>query len=191
MMKKIPLAISIVSLFFVSTSFSASHTDSEVTSPLHLHKVQMFKQTFDVRVKKESEITIDPPQREIIDIHVDKLEDITKTGEELAIGSMEVASTAKTCYAKVSTMNNFKLQGVKKLNKKGKKTTLAAYALYYMVENKSGVALMDTKFTSNNDKEKVVDCSRADLKMKVFGHNPNVPDDAYNDVITVEVRAES
>lgn len=188
-MKKIPLVIAIASLFSVSSSFSASDTGSGVTPPLP--QIQMFKQIFDVRVKKESEIVINPPQREIIDIHTDKLEDIAKTGEGMLIGSMEVISTAKICYAKINTMNNFKLQGVKKLNKKGKKTTLAAYALYYMVENESGVAVMDTKFVSNNDKEKIVDCSRADLKMKVFGHNPNVPVDAYNDVITVEVRAES
>jgi hypothetical protein len=188
-MKKIPLTIAVASLFSVSTSFSAA--DSELTSPSDTHQVQIFKQTFNVRVKKESEIIIDPPQREIIDIHTDKLEDMAKSGEEISIGSMKVESTAKTCYAKVSTMNNFKLQGVKKRNKEGKKNTLAAYALYYTVENKAGIETMDAKFTANNDKEKVVDCSRADLKMKVFGHNPNIPADTYNDVITVEVRAES
>ena len=50
---------------------------------------------------------------------------------------------------------------------------------------------MDAKFSSNNDGEKPVGCNTADLKMKVFDYNSKAPIDAYNDIITVEVRAES
>ena len=189
-MKKLPLAIAMVSLFTAQTSFAIDSSDQVDTKPT-VGQVEIFKQIFDVRVMKESVINIEPPKQEVVEINPDKLEALMTSGENLKIGSMEVQSTAKNCYAKITTMNNFKLQGESKVNKEGGKNTIASYSLSYMTISDSGVAATDTTFASNNDNEKIVSCNTADLKMNVFDHNSNVPADVYNDVITVEVRAES
>jgi hypothetical protein len=187
-MKKLSLAIAMVSLFSASAVLSSDTDGATSSAP----DVQIFKQSFDVMVKKESEISIDPPKREMIDLNAEKLEEVVNNGKEIEIGSMEVETTAKTCYATIKTMNNFKLQGMLMTKDKGDRNTIASYSLSYKVENNSGTnATLSTEFTSNADGEQLVGCNTADLKMNVFDYNKNAPADAYNDVITVEVRAES
>ena len=127
----------------------------------------------------------------MIDLDTEDLEEVVKTGEDIDIGSMAVETTANTCYAKIKTMNNFKLQGILMANDKGDRNTLASYSLSYMVENSSGMSIPMTEFTSNDDGEQLVGCDTANLKMNVFDYNEKAPVDAYNDIITVEVRAES
>ncbi len=178
--------IAIASLLTASTSFA---TDSNDTS--NLYNAKIFTKDFEVSVKKESEIIIDPPKREVIALNAEKLEETVSNGDDVGIGSMVVTTTAKTCYASIKTSNDFKLQG-DIIKTDGTRNTLATYGLYYMVKNNTaGTAIMDAKFSSNNDGEKPVGCNTADLKMKVFDYNSKAPVDAYNDIITVEVRAES
>ncbi len=185
-MKKLPLIIAITSLLTASTSFAIDSNDTS-----NLYNAKIFTKDFEVSVKKESEIIIDPPTREIIALDIEKLENIVSNGDEIGIGSMVVTTTAKTCYATIKTTNDFKLQG-EIIKTDGTRNTLAAYGLYYMVQNNTaGTAIMEAKFSSNNDGEMPVGCNTADLKMKVFEYNSQAPVDAYNDIITVEVRAES
>ena len=187
-MKKLPLLMAITSLLTVSASFAVEETDGlSSTSPAP--QVQIFSKSFDVSVHKESEIVVKPPVIDIIDLSVEKLEAVVENGANVAIGSIEVEATAKNCYAKVHTMNDFKLKGVEKGE------ILAAYSLYYSVNGFPGTSdtavNLEAKFSSNEDFEQVVGCNTADLKMIPFKYNANAPVDAYNDVITVEVRAES
>ena len=185
-MKKCPLIIATLSLFVASTSFAIDSTDTS-----NLYNAKIFTKDFEVSVKKESEIIIDPPAREVITLDAEKLESVVGSGDDIGIGSMVVTTTAKTCYATIKTSNDFRLQG-DIIKTDGTRNTLATYGLYYRVQNNTtGTAVMDAKFSSNSDGERPVSCNTADLKMKVFEYNLQAPVDAYNDIITVEVRAES
>lgn len=187
-MKKLPLIIAITSLLTASTSFAIDSTND--TS---LYDAKIFKKAFEVSVKKIPEIIIDPPEREVIALDVETLEDVANSNEHISIGSMAIETTATSCYATVTTMNNFKLQG-EKASMNGTKNTLAFYGLHYMVQNTTedtAATNIDAKFSSNSDGEMAVGCNTADLKMNVFEYNLEAPVDAYNDIITVEVRAES
>ena len=193
-MKKLPLVIAMISLFSATTIFSAeSDSDagmnSGATSPVS--DAQIFKQSFDLMVEKESEISIEPPAKEVIDINIDELEEMAATGEDIIIGAMEVETTARKCYAKITTMNDFQLQGMPMQDKKGERNTLASYSLQYMVENNSNTDVINAEFASNYDGEQIVGCDTANLKMNIVKYHKGAPADAYNDVITVEVRAES
>ena len=184
-MKKLPLFIAMTSLLTASASFAVDDPNSSSatdTAP----KVQIYSKSFDVSVHKESEIVVKPPVIDVIDLSAEKLEAVVQNGADVAIGSIEIEATAKNCYAKVHTMNNFKLKGAEKGE------ILAAYNLHYRVNEFSGTtAGQEAKFSSNEDIEQVVGCNTADLKMIPFQYNTNAPVDVYNDVITVEVRAES
>jgi len=185
-MKKLPLIIAIATLLTASTSFAIDSNDTS-----NLSDAKIFTKDFEVSVKKESEIIIDPPAREIVTLDIEKLENIVGNSEEIDIGSMAVTTTAKTCYATIKTSNDFKLQG-ETIMTDGTRNTLASYGLYYMVQNNTvGTDIMEAEFSSNSDGEKPVGCNTADLKMKVVEYNSQAPVDAYNDIITVEVRAES
>jgi hypothetical protein len=185
-MKKLPLAIAITTLLTASTSFAIDSSDT--TS---LYDAKIFNKSFEVSVRKESEIIIDPPEIESITLDTARLEDVANNNDNIVIGSMVVATTATTCYASIRTANNFKLQG-DIITADGTRNTLANYGLHYMVRNNTaGTAVMDAQFSSNSDGERLVGCNTADLKMKVFNYNSQAPVDAYNDIITLEVRAES
>ncbi|MCK5810440.1 MAG: hypothetical protein KAH00_05085 [Cocleimonas sp.] len=185
-MKKLPLAIAITSLLTISTSFALDSSDPTTA--------QIFTKAFEVSVQKESEIIVEPPKSEIIQLDAEKLEDIVSTGDNIGIGSMVVETNAKSCYATIRTMNNFKLQG-EIIKPDGTKNTLASYSLYYTTQNDidstDSTVMSDVQFSSNSYGEMPVGCNTADLKMKVFKYNRLAPVDAYNDIITVEVRAES
>jgi hypothetical protein len=187
-MKKLPLLMAITSLLTVSASFAVEETDG-LTSTSPAPQVQIFSKSFDISVHKESEIVVKPPVIDIIELSAKKLEAVLENGTDVAIGLIEVEATAKNCYAKVHTMNNFQLKGVEKGE------VLATYGLYYSVNGFSGGSdtpvNLEAKFSSNEDLEQVVGCNTADLKMIPFKYNANAPVDAYHDVITVEVRAES
>jgi hypothetical protein len=182
-MKKLPLAIAITALLTVSTSFAIDSSDAPIA--------QIFTKAFEVSVQKESEIIIEPPKSEIIKLDAAKLEDIVSTGDDIGIGSMVVETNAKSCYATITTMNDFKLQG-EIIKPDGTKNTLASYGLHYTTQNDiASTVIMDAQFSSNSNGEMPVGCNTADLKMKVFEYNRQAPVDNYNDIITVEVRAES
>jgi hypothetical protein len=187
-----------VSLFTASTSF-AIDTSNENTKPV-IDKVEMFKQLFDIAVMKESVINIEPPKQEMIEINANKLEALMESGENLKIGSMEVKTTANRCYAKISTKNDFKLQGLGILSdtagmENEVRPTLATYGLLYTVHGLSTLDNMTdnmyAKFSSNKDEPIMVGCDTANLEMNVLNYNVKAPSDIYTDVITVEVRAES
>jgi hypothetical protein len=69
-MKKLPLAIAMVSLFSASAVLSTDTDGATSREP----DVQIFKESFYVMLKKESEISIDPPISELIVLDADKLE---------------------------------------------------------------------------------------------------------------------
>jgi hypothetical protein len=185
-MKKLPLIIAITSTLITSAGF-AIDSNNETS----LYDAKIFTKAFEISVNKEPEIIVDPPEREIITLNVEKLEDIVNSNENINIGSMAIETTAQSCYASVTTMNNFKLQG-EMLTIDGTGNTLASYGLHYIVQNKAeDTSIIDAYFSSNSDGEKSVGCNTADLKMNIYEYNSQAPVDAYNDVITVEVRAES
>jgi hypothetical protein len=185
-MKKLPLILATISLLTASTSFAIDSTND-----FSLYDAKIFTKAFEVSVKKVPEIIIDPPEREVIALDIETLEDVANNNDHISIGSMAIETTAKSCYATVTTMNNFKLQG-EGVSIDGTKNTLAFYGLHYVVQNTTENATsIDARFSSNSDGEMPVGCNTADLKMNVFEYNLKAPADAYNDIITVEVRAES
>ena len=156
-MRKCPLAIAMVYFLTTSTGFAVDSSDTS-----NLYDAKIFTKSFEVSVKKESEIIIDPPEREIITLDAEKLEEVVSNGDDIGIGSMAVDTTATTCYATVKTTNNFKLQG-ETIQSDGTRNTLASYALHYMVQNKTaGTTMMDATFSSNSDGEMPVGCNTAD-----------------------------
>ncbi|MCK5812742.1 MAG: hypothetical protein KAH03_00720 [Cocleimonas sp.] len=187
-MKKLPLLVATASLLTASASFSADELGLTTTIPAP--QVQIYSKSFDVSVYKESEIVVKPPVIDIIDFSAEKLEAVVESGDNIAIGSIEVEATPKTCYAKIHTVNDFKLKGIETGE------ILATYGLHYSVnEFVTGTfdttANMEVKFSSNENFEQKVSCNTADLKMRPFEYNATAPVDIYNDVVTVEVRAES
>ena len=184
-MKKITLIIAAASLLTASTSFAI---DSDNNT---LQDAQIFTKDFEISVKKESEIVIDPPERELVALDIEKLEDIVTSNDYISIGSMVVETTATSCYVSISTLNNFKLQG-EQLTTEGAKNTLASYTLNYIAQNQTDdTPITDPNFSSNSDGEMPASCNTSDLKMNVLEYNSQAPVDAYNDIITVKIRAES
>ncbi|MCK5918178.1 MAG: hypothetical protein KAG34_07115 [Cocleimonas sp.] len=197
-MKKLPLALTMVSLFAASSSFAVTSSD-EIMPPMPpANLTQIFTQNFDVAVIKEPNIVIDPPAHEMIEISTEKLEGLMESGENLPIGSMRVKTTSNNCYAKVSTANDFKLKGILGSSENGVSPILAVYGLVYKVNNMTTTSTGDilpqntyAKFSSNQDEIQKVGCNTADLAMHFFKYNENAPSDIYTDVITVKVTAES
>ena len=196
-MKKLPLAIAMLSLFTTSSSFA----EDELNPPMPPENpTQIFTQNFDVAVVKEPSIDIRPPEQEMIEISTEKLEGLMASGENLPIGAMRVKTTSNNCYAKVSTANDFKLKGIIGGLDNGVSPILASYGLVYKANNMETTDDMTTdisfsnmyaEFSSNQGGRKKVGCNTADLEMKFFKYNEKAPSDVYTDVITVEVVAES
>jgi hypothetical protein len=195
-MKKLPLAIATISLLTTFSSFAETSTGDKATSPApSMNGTQIFTQNFDVAVMKEPSIDIRPPEQEMTQISVDKLEELMKSGENLAIGEMRVKTTSTDCYAKVSTANNFKLKGMLGSLDNEISPTLASYHLLYKVNDTSTTDMSPNKryakFSSNKDERKKVGCDTANLEMNFFDYNGKAPSDIYTDIITVKVTAES
>ena len=169
-MKKLPLAIAALSFFAASSSFS-----------------QQYNQDFEVSLNVPSNVEVMPLYREVVNLDMNDLSQAMNSDGTL-IGSMNIQTTASHCYAKVWTDNTFKLIGPMEL----------PYTVDYIAANTTGSSMV-TQFGADpyagyNDMEKTVGCNTGDLKMRLSRMEngmQQLPNGIYNDVIHVEVRAES
>ena len=171
-MKKLPLAIAMVSLLASSSVFSS----------------QYFNQDFNVSLDVPSSIDVSAFKQDVISLSMEGLNN--KEGE--LIGSMSIKTSATTCSSTITTDNGFKLVGP---------SGSLPYVLDYIAtENGSEFfstgSEVVTQFSSNNTSSQSVGCGLGDLKMRLSGagsdditsSSGNMLAGAYNDIIHVEVR---
>jgi hypothetical protein len=174
-MKKLPLAIAMVSLFAASTGFAT----------------QYYNQDFKVSLDIPSSIDVSGFQQDIINLSMEDL----NNSDGVLIGSMEIQTNSSSCTASITTDNNFNLLGPS-----GK----LPYVLDHMAKSHgssnayySYSTKINTQFSSKNTKSQSVGCDTADIKLRLSGASSNDLDNstgdikagAYNDIIHIEVRA--
>ncbi len=172
-MKKLPLAIAMVSLFAASTGFAA----------------QYYNQDFKVSLDIPSSIDVSGFQQDIINLSMEDL----NNSDGVLIGSMDIITNSSNCSASITTDNDFNLVGPS-----GK----LPYVLDYMATNSnyytnSGQGLINTQFSSDDTQSQSVGCDTADIKLRLSGAGANdlenssgdIKAGAYNDIIRIEVRA--
>ena len=167
-MKKLPLAIAMLSLFTVSNSFS-----------------EEYRQSFEVSLNIPSSIDVEAFQRQMVNLSMDDLSN-AMNNEGVMIGSMNINTTAKHCLASITTDNHFNLQG---------ESGALPYTIDYITKNETGSAIT-TNFSTNDSYdylEKSVGCNTGDLKLRLSRTENSISGiyGTYNDVIHVIVRAES
>lgn len=167
-MKKLPLAIAMLSLFTVSNSFS-----------------EEYRQSFEVSLNIPSSIDVEAFQRQMVNLSMDDLSN-AMNNEGVMIGSMNINTTAKHCLAFITTDNHFNLQG---------ESGALPYTIDYIAKNETGSAIT-TNFSTNDSYdylEKSVGCNTGDLKLRLSRTENSISGiyGTYNDVIHVIVRAES
>jgi len=170
-MKKLPLAIAMVSFLAVSTSFA-----------------QQYYQDFEVSLSVPSNVNVEAFQRQVVNLDMDDLSKAMNS-DGVLLGSMNIQTTARHCYARITTNYHFRLSGPTEL----------PYTLEYIATNSTGNSITTTfgVFDPNygyDDNEKGVGCNMGDLKMRLSRTEQgiyNISNGIYNDIIRVEVRAES
>lgn len=198
-MKKLSLIVAMTAVLSTSTSFAVE------TDPVA--GVQIFKKEISLLVQKDSEVSVDMEaptnpdenQDSVIPLNMDELMAFSGNTEGVHIGSMLVNTTSSTCSATITTSNSFSLKG-QQLG-----AELAQYSINYMTHpdyqtnqgdipnNDSPTNFMPTitTFSANLPATQQVNCSNADLFMATSFVSESAPVDAYGDIITIEVRAES
>ena len=166
-MKKLPLALAMVSLFTASTGFA-----------------EYYEQNFEVSLDIPSSVDVMAFQHEMVNLSMDDLSS-AMNGTGVLIGSMNIQTTARHCYATINTDNNFRLMGNGEL----------PYTLDYIASNQTGSSTT-THFSEDQNgygMEKSVGCNLGDLKMRLSRTESGMQymDGTYNDIIHVMVRAES
>lgn len=168
-MKKLPLAIAMVSLFAASTGFA-----------------EYYEQNFEVSLSIPSSVDVMAFQHEVVNLSMDDLSS-AMNGTGVFIGSMNIQTTARHCYAMINTDNNFKLR-----SQQGSEDL--PYTLDYIATTATGVSTT-THFSEDQGygMEKSVGCNLGDLKMRLSRTESGLQNmyGTYNDVIRVMVRAES
>jgi len=86
-MKKLPLAIAMVSLFTASTGFA-----------------EFYEQNFEVSLDIPSSVDVMAFQHEMVNLNMDDLSS-AMNGTGVLIGSMNIQTTARHCYATINTDN--------------------------------------------------------------------------------------
>ncbi len=169
-MKKLPLAIAMVSLFAASTSFA-----------------EFYNQDFEVSLDIPSSVDVMALQHEMVNLSMDDLSS-AMNGDGVLIGSMNIKTTAQHCYAEIATDNNFNLKSQQGNND-------LPYSLDYIANNQTGSSTT-THFSQDQNgygMEKAVGCNLGDLKMRLSKTENGLQNmyGNYNDIIHVMVRAES
>ena len=161
-----------LSLFIASNSFA-----------------QVYNQDFEVSLNIPSSVDVMALQREIVNLDMNDLSQAMNS-DGVLIGSMNIETTANHCAARIMTDNNFRLQSMTAGES-------LPYTIDYIAANTTGSSMV-TKFGADpyggyNDMEKTVGCNTGDLKMRLSRMESVMPlqNGIYNDVIHVEVRAES
>lgn len=196
-MKKLSLMVTMAAVLATSTSMSfAEETDAA--------GLQIFKKEITLLVQKDSELSADfdypvddtnngadDNTHEMVDIQIDDLMASPNSDHRTFIGSMILNTTSDACEATITTSNGFTLKGVQ-LGE-----ALAQYNIEYMADpvyltggTPTAIPSM-VAFGENHPVTQPVNCSTANLHMAILNMNSNAPVDAYDDIITVEVRAES
>lgn len=163
-MKKLPLAVAMVSLFTLSNSFA-----------------ELYNQDFEVSLNIPSSVNVEAFQRQTVNLSMDDLSDALNSSGVL-IGSMNIRTTARHCAATIETDNGFKLMGG---------SGELPYTIDYIATSQTGSTT--TNFSYGNGMEKPVGCNVGDLKLRLSRTEQGMQNmyGAYNDVIHVMVRAES
>lgn len=195
-MKKSILFSTIITL--LSSSVVLAEDPVAGTSPTD---IEIYTKDFGISVKKQSEVTVELPSEELVELNIDELMH-SDMGMKPYIGHMHFETTATNCEATITTSNGFVLKG----NNSG--ATLATYKIDYA----PGERTVDYSNTDGTQSDpsimpmpiegsvtfgpglppiQNVACEMADLFMDVATMNSDAPTDFYGDVIHVEVRAES
>ena len=165
-MKKLPLAIAMVSLFAASTSFA-----------------EFYNQDFEVSLEIPSSVDVMAFKHQRVDLSMNDLSS-AMNGDGVFIGSMNIQTTARHCYATIDTDHNFNLMGG---------SGGLPYTLDYIANNQTG-ASTTTHFSQNAyGMEQAVGCNLGDLKIRLARTEQGIDNmyGSYNDIIRVMVRAES
>ena len=167
-MKKLPLAIAMVSLLAASTSFA-----------------EYYNQDFEVSLDIPSSVDVMALQHEMVNLSMDDLSNAMNS-DGVLIGSMNIKTTAQNCYATINTDNNFNLR-----SQQGNGDL--PYTLDYIANNQTNASTTTLFSEKDYGMEKSVGCNLGDLKMRLSRTENGLQNmyGSYNDVIHVMVRAES
>ncbi|MGV6809905.1 MAG: hypothetical protein ACWA5U_08520 [bacterium] len=185
--KSLPLIIAIgISLLSSSSALFAVTFDAPPS-----HHVQ---KDFQVNVTKQSSVLLQPDVTEVVELDIDSLVDlntavddsgnITASTTPIPLGELTLETSATSCAATITTHNNFALKGLT-LGK-----TLATYNILYSHDLTRGDGA-PAVFGTNYPSTQTVGCDTALLDFTILSINPNTPEDNYDDVIRVTLKAES
>jgi hypothetical protein len=163
-MKKLPLAVAMVSLFALSNSFA-----------------EYYNQDFEISLNIPSSVDVEAFQRQTVNLSMDDLSEAMNS-DGVLIGSMNIRTTARHCSATIATDNNFQLMGT---------AGGLPYTIDYIATSDTGNST--TNFSHSNDMEQIVGCNMGDLKLRLSRTEQGIQNmyGVYNDIIHVMVRAES
>lgn len=181
----------IFSMAFGLTLF-ASYTATYAVA-LDAHRSQSVHKDFQINVTKQSSILLEPTMPEVVALDIESLVDLDMAADSsgnitappipIPLGELTLETSASNCLATVTTYNNFALKGLE-LGK-----TLATYEVLYATSDNATNA--PTVFGVSHPSTQIVGCDTAFLDFTLLTINPHTPEDEYDDVIRVTLKAES
>jgi hypothetical protein len=185
MLKKLLLSSAITLLATTTQAIAIDDSTSSAT----------FAKDFVVNVEKTPTVIVDPPVTEDISIDIDELISLGDANNDpttgspapsVTLGSMVIETTATNCQATITTQNHFQLKGV------DTGATLAWYDIHYKaVEDGNFPSGSHSIFGQNSARTQSVSCGAAIVDFAILDIDNSVPEDNYDDVISVVITAES
>jgi len=160
---------------------------------LGTHVSQSAHKDFQINVTKQSSLLVEPTMPEVLTLDIESLVDLDMAADSsgnitappipIPLGELTLETSASNCLATVTTHHNFALKGLE-LGK-----TLATYEILYSTSDNATNA--PTVFGMNHPSTQIVECDTAFLDFTLLSINVNTPEDEYDDVIRVTLKAES
>lgn len=155
------------------------------------HSVQ---KDFQINITKQSSVLLQPNTPELVTLDMESLVDLDMAADDsgnittpsipIPLGELTLETSATSCAATITTSNNFALKGLE-LGK-----TLATYEVLYSSSIAEGMG-SPAVFGANYPSTQTVGCDTAFLDFTLLSINPNTPEDNYDDIIRVTLKAES
>jgi hypothetical protein len=161
--------------------------------------MDMVQKDFQINVKKDPVIIIDPPPMEQVDLSFDSLMRAYESQYPVYFGTMDVYSTAPSCSIHVMTDNGFQLLSMPSSDMNNDGTVgsefLANYEVVYKTADYQTQAGTNTtggemRFSMNMQEMQQASCHPAELFLAPMEINYEASDGVYSDVIRVKVEAE-